>query len=103
MLTTFCVSQTVLNFPFVYDCRFVLRCPHSSDCDRVNRLKFDNDVIIKLGRVARLGNGPSLRGHNRRNGSNIKQNGSRKQKESSIRFEKRRTSSTSNRGMQYGK
>ena len=26
------------------------------------RLKFDNDVIIKLGRVARLGNGPSLRG-----------------------------------------
>ena len=32
------------------------------------RLKFDNDVIIKLGRVARLGNGPSLRGHNRRNG-----------------------------------
>ena len=32
------------------------------------RLKFDNDVIIKLGGVARLGNGPSLRGHNRRNG-----------------------------------
>ena len=32
------------------------------------RLKFDNDVIIKLGRVARLWNGPSLRGHNRRNG-----------------------------------
>ena len=31
-------------------------------------VKFDNDVIIKLGRVARLGNGPSLRGHNRRNG-----------------------------------
>ena len=32
------------------------------------RLKFDNDVIIKLGRVARLGIGLSLRGHNRRNG-----------------------------------
>ena len=42
------------------------------------RLKLD-DVIIKLGRVARLGNGPSLRGHNRRNGGNIKQNDSRKQ------------------------
>ena len=32
------------------------------------RLKFHKEVIIKLGRVARLGNGPSLRGHNRRNG-----------------------------------
>ena len=42
------------------------------------RFKFDNDVIIELGRVARLGNGPSLRGRNRRNGGKIKQNGSRK-------------------------
>ena len=27
------------------------------------RLKFDNDVMIKLGRAARLWNGTSLRGH----------------------------------------
>ena len=33
------------------------------------RLKFDNDVIIKLGRAARLWNGPSLRGHKWRNGA----------------------------------
>ena len=30
---------------------------------------FDNDVIIKLGRAARLWNGPSLRGHKWRNGA----------------------------------
>ena len=33
------------------------------------RLKFDNDVMIKLGRAARLWNGPSLRGHKWRNGA----------------------------------
>ena len=33
------------------------------------RLKFDNDVIIKLGRVAHLWNGSSLRSHKWRNGT----------------------------------
>ena len=33
------------------------------------RLKFDNDVMIKLGRAARLCNGHSLRGHKWRNGA----------------------------------
>ena len=33
------------------------------------RLKSDNDVMIKLGRAARLWNGPSLRGHKWRNGA----------------------------------
>ena len=33
------------------------------------RLKFDNDVMIKLGRAAHLWNGPSLRGHKWRNGA----------------------------------
>ena len=44
------------------------------------RLKFDNDVMIKLGRAARLWNGPSLRGHKWRNGArfqNKNQNGLR--------------------------
>ena len=35
------------------------------------RLKFDNDVMIKLGRAARLWNGTSLRGHKWRNGDKI--------------------------------
>ena len=35
------------------------------------RLKFDKDVIIKLGRAARLWNRPSLRGHKWRNGARI--------------------------------
>ena len=41
------------------------------------RLKFD-DVMIKLGRAARLWNGPNLRGHKWRNGArsqNKNQNG----------------------------
>ena len=33
------------------------------------RLKFDNDGNVKLGRAARLWNGPSLRGHKWRNGA----------------------------------
>ena len=44
------------------------------------RLKFDNDVMIKLGRAARLWNGPSLRGHKWSNGErfqNKNQNGLR--------------------------
>ena len=38
------------------------------------RLKFDNDVIIKLGRAARLWNGPSLRGHKWGNGARFQNN-----------------------------
>ena len=58
---------------FVVDCHFYCRNhvlkTEQSLCSKVTvRLKFDNDVIIKLGCVVCLGNGPSLPGHNRRNG-----------------------------------
>ena len=54
------------------------QCNHCNHLIIVLRLKFDNDVMIKLGRAARLWNGPSLRGCKWRNGArfqNKNQNG----------------------------
>ena len=54
------------------------QCNHCNHLIIVLNLKFDNDVVIKLGRAARLWNGPSLRGYKWRNGArfqNKNQNG----------------------------